>query len=81
MNSTRIIKSFRAKQLLSQKKVAELMGITRQSYNTLENDLLHYDFTLIFKLLNILKASEIEVNEFFYALKQDYLSCKDNLKN
>ncbi len=81
MNSTRIIKSFRAKQLLSQKKVAELMGITRQSYNTLENDLLHYDFTLIFKLLNILKASEIEVNEFFYALKQDYLSCKTNLKN
>lgn len=76
MNSTNIIKGFRGKKLLSQENVAEKMGITRQTYNALENDLLHNDFTLVFKLLNILEASETDIDEFLYALKQDYLSYK-----
>ena len=74
MNSTNVIKGFRGKKLLSQENVAELLGITRQTYNSLENDLLHNDFTLIFKLLEVLNISEQEVNEFFNALKQDYMS-------
>ena len=53
------------------------MGITRQTYNSLENDLLHNDFTLVFKLLNILEASETDIDEFLYALKQDYMSYKN----
>ncbi len=77
MNSTNIIKGFRGKKLLSQENVAEKMGITRQTYNALENDLLHNDFTLVFKLLNILEASETDIDEFLYALKQDYLSYKN----
>lgn len=77
MNSTNVIKGFRGKKLLSQENVAELLGITRQTYNSLENDLLHNDFTLIFKLLEVLNISEQEVNEFFNALKQDYVSYKD----
>lgn len=80
MNSTNVIKGFRGKKLLSQENVAELLGITRQTYNSLENDLLHNDFTLIFKLLEVLNVSEQEVNEFFNALKQDYESYK-NLEN
>lgn len=80
MNSTNVIKGFRGKKLLSQENVAELLGITRQTYNSLENDLLHNDFTLIFKLLEVLNVSEQEVNEFFNALKQDYVSYK-NLEN
>ncbi len=74
MNSTNVIKGFRGKRLLSQEKVAELLGITRQTYNTLENDLLHNDFTLVFKLLKILEVSERDIDEFLNALKQDYLS-------
>ena len=74
MNSTNVIKGFRGKKLLSQEKVAEIMGITRQTYNVLENDLLHNDFTLVFKLLKILSISEQDVDEFFNALKQDYMS-------
>lgn len=74
MNSTNVIKGFRGKRLLSQEKVAELLGITRQTYNTLENDLLHNDFTLVFKLLKILEVSEQDIDEFLNALKQDYLS-------
>lgn len=80
MNSTNVIKGFRGKKLLSQENVAELLGITRQTYNSLENDLLHNDFTLIFKLLEVLNVTELEVNEFFNALKQDYTSYK-NLEN
>ena len=51
-----------------------MLGITRQTYNSLENDLLNNDFTLVFKLLDVLNISEQEINEFFNALKQDYMS-------
>ncbi len=74
MNSTNVIKGFRGKRLLSQEKVAEQLGITRQTYNTLENDLLHNDFTLVFRLLKLLNVSEQDIDEFLSALKQDYLS-------
>lgn len=74
MNSTNVIKGFRGKRLLSQEKVAETMGITRQTYNALENDLLHNDFTLVFKLLRTLNVSEQDIDEFLIALKQDYMS-------
>lgn len=74
MNSTNVIKGFRGKKLLSQENVAELLGITRQTYNSLENDLLNNDFTLIFKLLKVLNVSKDEAEEFFNALKQDYMS-------
>lgn len=74
MDSTKIIKGLRGKQLLSQENIAEKLGISRQTYNNLENDILHSDFTLIFKLLKILNASEHDVDEFFIALKQDYMS-------
>ena len=50
MNSSKIIKGFRGKKLLNQEDVAKLMNMSRQTYNTLENDMLHVDFTLIFKL-------------------------------
>lgn len=74
MNSTNVIKGFRGKKLLSQENVADMLGITRQTYNSLENDLLNNDFTLVFKLLDVLNISEQEINEFFNALKQDYMS-------
>lgn len=78
MNSTNVIKGFRGKKLLSQENVAEKLGMSRQSYNTLENDLLNNDFTLIFKLLNVLDVSEYDIDEFFNALKQDYLSYNED---
>ena len=74
MKSTSVIKGLRGKRILSQKNVADMLGITRQTYNSLENDLLNNDFLLVFKLLEVLKLNTLEVNEFFDALKQDYLS-------
>lgn len=78
MHSTSIIKGIRGKKSLSQENVANMMGLSRQTYNSLENDLLNNDFNLMFKLLKILELSESETDEFFNALKQDYESYKNN---
>ena len=74
MKSTGIIRGLRGKKSLSQEDVALVLGISRQTYNSLENDLLKNDFRLIFKLLEVLDASESEQNDFFDALRQDYKS-------
>lgn len=74
MNSTKVIKGLRGKQLLTQEKLAELMKMSRQAYNLLENNLLNADFTIVFKLLSVLDANESDIDEFFNALKQDYKS-------
>lgn len=76
MNTSNVIKGFRGKKLLTQDKVAEMMGVTRQTYNSLENDILNNDFTLVFKLLQILELTENDIEEFFDALRQDYKSYK-----
>lgn len=76
MNATNILKGFRGKKRISQENLADLLGISRQSYNSLENDILNADFNLVFKTLTILNLTENEIAEFFDALKQDYLSYK-----
>jgi DNA-binding XRE family transcriptional regulator len=81
MNSTNVIKGFRGKKLLSQEKVADALGIARQTYNSLENDLLNNDFTLVFKLLEVLEVSEQDIDEFLNALKQDYMSYSNKNEN
>ena len=74
MKTTDIIKSFRTKRGLKQEDVANMLKISRQTYNSLENDLLNNDCMLLFKLLEIFELSDNEINEFFDVLKQDYLS-------
>ena len=78
MKSTNVIKSFRAKRNISQEQVAKLLGITRQTYNSFENNLLKYDCIILFKLLDILELNDMETNEFFDVLKQDYMSYINN---
>ncbi len=78
MNTNKIIKSIRGQRLLTQDNIAEKLGISRQAYNTYENDLLHCDLDLVMKILNVLNASEIEIDKFLNALKQDYLSCSQS---
>lgn len=80
MESVNELKGLRAKRNLSQDQVASMLKISRQTYNNLENDLLNSDFTLVFKLLNKLNITENETNEFFNALKQDYLSYEERKK-
>lgn len=74
MTSSEILKSFRGKRLLSQEKIAELLGVARQTYVSYENDLIHCELDLILKILKILDVNTNEFNEFLNAIKQDYMS-------
>ena len=77
MSATDIIKALRQKRRLKQEDVANMLGMSRQTYNSLENNLLNNDFTLVFKLLNVLDPNPTDVIEFFNALQQDYMSYKE----
>lgn len=77
MKSTDVFKSFRVKRNMTQEQLAKMLEISRQTYNTLENNLLSCDCLLLFKLLNILQLTSLEEEEFFDVLRQDYLSYKN----
>lgn len=76
MTSSNILKSFRGKRLLSQKDVADLLGVSRQVYNKFENNIIHCELDLVLKILAIFNVDTAEFNEFLNALKQDYMSYK-----
>lgn len=80
MNLTKTLKSLRGKKLKTQQEVADKMGVSRQIYNSYENDVLKCELDTIFKIFDSLKIDDNEIEEFFLALKQDYLSCKDKDK-
>lgn len=79
MNSTKALKSLRGKKMKTQQEIADKIGISRQMYNAYENDTTKCELDLIFKILDSLDATDIEVEEFLFGLKQDYLSY--NLKS
>lgn len=74
MNLTKALKSLRGKKMRTQQEIADRMGISRQIYNGYENDTSKCELDTIFRILNCLEASDSEIEEFFSALKQDYLS-------
>ena len=76
MNSTKALKSLRGKKLKTQQEIANKIGISRQVYNYYENEATKCELNIIFKILNCLEATDEEFDEFFIALKQDYLSQK-----
>ena len=77
-NSSNSLKSFRGKRLLTQDNMAERLNISRQMYNTYENDLMHCELDLIMKIFSSLGITESEFIEFLNALKQDYMSYTKN---
>lgn len=77
MNSTFAIKSLRGKRLKSQEDIAKAIGVSRQVYNGYENDIIHCELNLVYKILKVLEANEQEVNDFLFAVKQDFLSYKN----
>lgn len=74
MKSTSIIKSLRAKNNLNQEQLATKLCMSRQNYNSLENNLLSNELDIVFKILKELNVNDNELAEFFNALKQDYVS-------
>ena len=80
MNSTKALKSLRGKKMKTQQEVADKLGISRQIYNSYENDTSKCELDLIFKILNSLDATDQEFDEFLNGLKQDYLSYNERNK-
>lgn len=76
MVSNIALKSLRGKKLKTQQEVADMLDIARQTYNGYEADLLRVDLDTCFDILKVLDANEQEAEEFFNAIKQDYMSYK-----
>lgn len=76
MVSNIALKSLRGKKLKTQQEVADMLDIARQTYNGYEADLLRVDLDTCFDILKVLDANEQEADEFFNAIKQDYMSYK-----
>lgn len=74
MNSSDMLKRFRGKSLLTQKEVASKLGISRQLYNTYENNILKCQLDTLFKIFKVLNVSEEDIRNFLFAFQQDYLS-------
>ena len=78
MSSTKALKSLRGKKMKTQQEVADMLGISRQVYNSYENDTSKCELDLLFKILYSLEATDQEFDEFLNGLKQDYMSYKEN---
>jgi len=76
VNASMAIKSLRGKKLLTQEEVANRLGVIRQTYNTYESNPLKLELNVIINILNALEATVEEREEFFNALKQDFMSYK-----
>ena len=74
MNSSDMLKRFRGKSLLTQKEVANELGISRQLYNTYENNILKCQLDTLLKIFRVLNVSEEDIKSFLFALQQDYVS-------
>lgn len=77
MDSNTAIKSLRCKKLKTQQEIADLLEISRQTYNNYESNILKVDLDTCLNILKKLDATEIEIDEFFNAIKQDYMSYKN----
>ena len=75
MTAANIIKSIRNKYGLTQDDMAKMLDITRQNYNKIENNPTKATLDKVYKIFSILDES---IDEFLHALKQDYMSQKNN---
>ena len=71
MTTSYIIKSIRNKHGYTQDDMAKLLNMTRQNYNKLENNPTKASLDKIYNIFKILGES---IDDFLFALKQDYMS-------
>lgn len=76
MNSSNALKSLRGKKLKTQQDIANVLNVSRQTYNNYELSVLNINLETCLAILKALDANEQEIDEFFVALKQDYMSYK-----
>lgn len=70
------LKRLRGKKLKTQQDIAEKLNVSRQTYNTYENNLSVLSLDQIQEILIALEANDEEIKEFFYEIQQDILSHK-----
>lgn len=74
LNTSLSIKSIRGKKLMTQQEIADKIGVSRQTYNGYETNILKCDLDTVFKILEALECNKSEIKDFFYALEQDIMS-------
>lgn len=73
MTASNVIKSIRNKYGYTQDDLAKMLNITRQCYNSLENNPTKASLDKVYEIFKILDE---DIDDFLYALKQDYMSQK-----
>lgn len=71
MTASNIIKSIRNKYGFTQDDMAKKLDMTRQNYNKLENNPTKASLDKIYTIFSLLNEN---IDDFLYALKQDYMS-------
>ena len=77
MKAINIIKGIRNKHGLTQDDMAKMLNMSRQNYNIIENNPTKADLDKIYEIFKVLDEP---IDDFLYALKQDYVSYKENDK-
>jgi len=77
MKAINIIKGIRNKHGLTQDDIAKMLNMSRQNYNIIENNPTKADLDKIYEIFKILDEP---IDDFLYALKQDYMSYKEEEK-
>lgn len=73
METTKFLKSLRARKGYTQEYVSNELCVTRNTYISYENNPLNCPLDIILKIINLLDGN---IEEFLIALKQDYMSYK-----
>lgn len=71
MNTKNTLKSMRVKKGLSQEEASKIMKVSRQTYQSYESNPLTCP---IDTLLSIIELLDGNIEEFLFAIKQDYMS-------
>ena len=74
LNTSLSIKSLRGKKLKTQQEIADKIGVSRQTYNGYETNILKCDLETVFRILEALDCNKNEIKDFFFALEQDIMS-------
>ncbi len=71
METTKFLKSLRARKSYTQEDVSKKLLVTRNTYISYENNPLNCPLDIIFDIVKLLNGN---IEDFLYALKQDYMS-------
>lgn len=75
MKTEYCLKSMRANKNMTQEQLAEMLGRSRQNYITIEKNPLNSELDDLLKIIALLEGN---IDDFLYALKQDYMSYNDS---